>query len=46
MIYKYIYINSNRMSKQNFKIMTRKELHNYVLAHREDKEAFHAYVDK
>lgn len=26
--------------------MTKKELHNYVLAHREDKEAFHAYVDK
>ena len=34
------------MSKQNFKIMTKKELHNYVLANHEDKEAFHAYVDK
>lgn len=34
------------MSKQNFQAMTQKELHDYVLAHREDKEAFHAYVDK
>lgn len=34
------------MSKQNFKTMTQKELHDYVLAHREDIEAFHAYVDK
>ena len=34
------------MSKQNFQTMTHKELHNYVLANREDKEAFHAYVDK
>lgn len=46
MIYKYIYINSNRMSKQDYQTMTQKELRNYVLAHREDKEAFHAYVDK
>ncbi|MDY6901489.1 MAG: hypothetical protein SWZ49_25940, partial [Cyanobacteriota bacterium] len=28
------------------KTMTKKELHSYVLTHREDKEAFHAYVDK
>lgn len=34
------------MSKQNFQAMTQKELHDYVLAHREEKEAFHAYVDK
>ena len=34
------------MSKQNYQTMTQKELHDYVLAHREDKEAFHAYVDK
>ena len=26
--------------------MTQKELYNYVLTHREDKETFHAYVDK
>ncbi|MEO0840513.1 MAG: hypothetical protein AAF063_16610 [Cyanobacteria bacterium J06643_5] len=26
--------------------MTRKELHNYILSHRENLEAFHAYVDK
>jgi hypothetical protein len=34
------------MSKPDFKIMTRKDLHAYVLSHREDEEAFHAYVDK
>ena len=34
------------MRKQNFQTMTKKELHHYVLANREDKEAFHAYVDK
>jgi hypothetical protein len=34
------------MSKPNFKTMNRKELHVYVLAHREDEEAFHLYVDK
>lgn len=34
------------MSKQNVQTMTQKELHNYVLTHREDIEAFHAYVDK
>ena len=34
------------MSKPNFQAMSQKELHNYVLAHREDREAFYAYVDK
>ena len=34
------------MSKQKYQTMTQKELRDYVLAHREDKEAFHAYVDK
>lgn len=26
--------------------MSRKELHEYVLAHRDDQEAFYAYLDK
>ncbi|MEA5506238.1 hypothetical protein VB735_24610 [Halotia wernerae UHCC 0503] len=34
------------MSKPNFQAMSIKELHTYVLAHREDIEAFHTYVDK
>jgi hypothetical protein len=34
------------MSKLNFQAMSQKELHQYVLTHREDLEAFHAYVDK
>lgn len=34
------------MSKPNFQTMSRQELHAYVLAHREDQEAFYAYVDK
>jgi pyoverdine/dityrosine biosynthesis protein Dit1 len=34
------------MSMLNFQIMSRKELHNYVLAHREDQDAFYAYMDK
>jgi hypothetical protein len=34
------------MSMLNFQTMSRKELHNYVLAHREDQDAFYAYVDK
>jgi hypothetical protein len=29
----------------NYQQMSRKELHNYVLANREDEAAFHAYVD-
>lgn len=34
------------MSQPNFQTMTQKELHNYVLSHRDDQEAFYAYVDK
>jgi hypothetical protein len=34
------------MSKPNFKAMSQKDLHTYVLAHRDDQEAFYAYVDK
>ncbi len=34
------------MSKPNFQAMNQKELHNYVLAHRDNQEAFYAYVDK
>jgi hypothetical protein len=34
------------MSRLNFQAMSQKELHNYVLTHREDLEAFHVYVDK
>ncbi len=34
------------MSKPNFHAMSQKELHDYVLAHREDQEAFYVYVDK
>jgi hypothetical protein len=30
----------------NFQEMSRKELRAYVLAHRDDDEAFYAYVDK
>lgn len=30
----------------NFQAMSRKELRTYVLEHREDDEAFHAYMDK
>ncbi|MBE9190191.1 hypothetical protein IQ230_07410 [Gloeocapsopsis crepidinum LEGE 06123] len=26
--------------------MSQNELHDYVLAHRDDQEAFHAYIDK
>ena len=32
--------------KPNFKEMTRKELRTYVLEHRDDNEAFYAYMDK
>ncbi|MEG4441922.1 hypothetical protein QUB47_06295 [Microcoleus sp. AT9_B5] len=32
--------------KPNFNEMSKKELRNYVLAHRDDDEAFYAYVDK
>jgi hypothetical protein len=34
------------MSKPDFRTMSRKDLHAYVLAHRDDQEAFYAYVDK
>ena len=34
------------MSKPNFQAMSQKELHDYFLAHRDDREAFYAYVDK
>lgn len=30
----------------NFQEMTKEELRAYVLAHREDEQAFHAYIDK
>lgn len=33
------------MSKPDFQSMSRKDLHAYVLTHREDQEAFYAYVD-
>ncbi|MGV0024330.1 DUF6887 family protein [Phormidesmis priestleyi] len=32
--------------KPNFAAMTRKELRAYLLAHRNDEEAFFAYVDR
>ncbi|MDX2243443.1 MAG: hypothetical protein NW224_22405 [Leptolyngbyaceae cyanobacterium bins.302] len=34
------------MNKPDFKTMTRKDLHTYVLTHRDDQEAFYTYVDK
>jgi hypothetical protein len=34
------------MIEPNFKTMSQKELHDYFLAHRDDKSAFYAYVDK
>jgi len=34
------------MSKPNFQTMSQKDLHAYVLAHRDEQEAFYAYVDK
>lgn len=34
------------MRKPDFKTMSRKDLHTYVLAHRDDQKAFYAYVDK
>ena len=34
------------MNKPNFQAMSCKELHEYVLAHRDSQEAFYAYVDK
>lgn len=32
--------------KPNFKAMTSQELKSYVLSHRDDDEAFYAYVDR
>jgi hypothetical protein len=34
------------MSKPDFTTMSQKELHAYVLAHRDDGEAFYNFVDK
>jgi len=34
------------MTKPNFKVMSKQELRAYVLAHRDDDEAFYAYADK
>lgn len=34
------------MSKPNFQVMSQKELHDYVLTHRDNHEAFYVYVDK
>lgn len=34
------------MNQPNFKAMTQKELQDYFLAHRDDKLAFYAYIDK
>ncbi|MEB3357351.1 MAG: hypothetical protein VKK04_11545 [Synechococcales bacterium] len=34
------------MSKPNFQAMSKKDLHDYVLAHRDNQAAFYAYVDK
>jgi hypothetical protein len=34
------------MSEPNFQEMSQKELHRYVLDHRDDQDAFYAYVDK
>jgi hypothetical protein len=34
------------MSQPDFRSMNQKELQHYVLSHREDQEAFYAYVDK
>jgi hypothetical protein len=39
-------IGSMPMNKPNFSMMTKKELRAYTLSHREDKEAFYAYLDK
>ncbi|NEU72447.1 hypothetical protein PI95_007630 [Hassallia byssoidea VB512170] len=34
------------MTKPNFQVMTKKQLLAYMLEHREDNEAFYAYMDK
>ena len=33
------------MSKPNFQGMSQKELRDYFLTHRDDREAFYAYID-
>ena len=35
-----------RVIKPNFQSMSRKDLHVYILSHRNDHEAFYAYIDK
>ncbi|MBR8831849.1 MAG: hypothetical protein N5P05_002168 [Chroococcopsis gigantea SAG 12.99] len=34
------------MNKPDLTAMSRKELHDYFMTHRDDEEAFNAYVDK
>ncbi|MGG6239995.1 DUF6887 family protein [Nodosilinea sp. AN01ver1] len=34
------------MNRPNFQTMTQRELQAYVLAHRDDQDAFYAYVDR
>ncbi|MFB2918288.1 MULTISPECIES: DUF6887 family protein [Aerosakkonema] len=34
------------MNRPNFKAMSQKDLQTYVLANRDDQEAFYAYIDK
>ena len=34
------------MNQPNFQAMSQKELHHYVLSHREDQTAFYAYIDR
>ncbi|MGI0480663.1 DUF6887 family protein [Geminocystis sp. CENA526] len=34
------------MTKPNFQRMSQKELHDYFLSHRDNQEAFYAYIDK
>lgn len=34
------------MNKPDFQAMSRHELHQYVLAHRDDQAAFYAYIDR
>jgi hypothetical protein len=34
------------MSQPNFQAMSQKELQRYVLDHRDDQDAFYAYIDR
>ncbi len=34
------------MSQSNFQVMSQQELHRYILDHRDDQDAFYAFVDK